>query len=137
MPKHILVGYDGSETARRAYLFALELADCSKATVSVVSVWQTENGTDMAAAMIADSLTEREKGLREEVRQLAPASQAAVSVKLVPGSPGDALLKYVSQHGADHIVIGHTERGALARWLLGSTSVDVLAKAHVPVTVVR
>ncbi|KAF1008213.1 MAG: Stress response protein NhaX [Luteibacter sp.] len=137
MPKHILVGYDGSETARRAYLFALELADCSHAEVSVVSIWQTENGTDMAAAMITDSLSDRENGLKEEVRQLAPKARAKVSVKLVPGSPGDALLKYVTQHGADHIVIGHTERGALARWLLGSTSTDVLAKAHVPVTVVR
>jgi nucleotide-binding universal stress UspA family protein len=34
-------------------------------------------------------------------------------------------------------VIGHTERGALARWLLGSVSTDILANAHVPVTVIR
>ena len=40
-------------------------------------------------------------------------------------------------HGIDHVVIGHTERGALARWLLGSVSSDVLERAHVPVTVVR
>jgi nucleotide-binding universal stress UspA family protein len=47
------------------------------------------------------------------------------------------LLSQVQQHDIDHIVIGHTARGALARWLLGSVSGDVLARAHVPVTVVR
>ncbi len=60
-----------------------------------------------------------------------------IDVELIHGSPGDALLSYVAQHTVDHIVIGHSERGALARWLVGSTSTDVLAKAHVPVTVVR
>ena len=46
-------------------------------------------------------------------------------------------INQLEQHGCDHIVIGHTERGALARFLLGSVSGDVLARAHVPVTVVR
>jgi nucleotide-binding universal stress UspA family protein len=43
----------------------------------------------------------------------------------------------VNPKGVEHIVVGHTERGALAQWLMGSTASDVLAHAHVPVTVVR
>jgi nucleotide-binding universal stress UspA family protein len=137
MPKHILVGYDGSETARRAYLFALELGACAGAKVSVVSVYQMENGADTAALMMADTTRERLTAVREELAGLKASPGVDLDVQLVHGSPGDALLTYVAQNGADHIVIGHTERGALARWLVGSTSTDVLAKARVPVTVVR
>jgi nucleotide-binding universal stress UspA family protein len=137
MPRHILVGYDGSETARRAYLFALDLAACSAARVHVVSVMQIENGGDTAALMMTDNAEERLAGLRAEVAALKTPPGVPVEIELIHGSPGDALLSYVTQHDVDHIVIGHTERGALARWLLGSTSTDVLAQAHVPVTVVR
>lgn len=137
MPKNILVGYDGSETARRAYLFAIELATCAQASVHVVSVWQLENGADTSALMMSDNGKDRLDALRTEVAALQSAPGIKVDVGMVHGSPGDALLSYVAQHGIDHIVIGHTERGALARWLIGSTSTDVLAKAHVPVTVVR
>ncbi|UPG94959.1 universal stress protein [Luteibacter aegosomatissinici] len=137
MPKHILVGYDGSETARRAYLFALELGACAGARVSVVSVYQMENGADTAALMMADSSKERLAAIQAELAALKASPGVDLDVQLVHGSPGDALLSYVAQNGADHIVIGHTERGALARWLVGSTSTDVLAKARVPVTVVR
>lgn len=137
MPKNILVGYDGSETARRAYLFAVELAACAGARVHVVSVMQVDNGADTSALMMTDSGEERLAGLRDEVAALTTPPGVGVEVELIHGSPGDALLSYVAQHDVDHIVIGHSERGALARWLVGSTSTDVLAKAHVPVTVVR
>src|SRR6185437_2161022 len=111
MPKHSLVGYDGSDAARRAFAFAMELAHACGGRVRVVSVLQVAEGGDTCALMMTDSGTQR--------------------------SPGDVLLGQVGQHGIDHIVIGHTERGALARWLLGSVSTNVLARAHVPVTVVR
>lgn len=137
MPRNILVGYDGSETARRAYLFAIELATCAQANVHVVSVWQMENGADTSALMMSDNGKDRLDALRSEIAALQSTPGIKVDVGLVHGSPGDALLSYVAQHDVDHIVIGHTERGALARWLIGSTSTDVLAKAHVPVTVVR
>jgi len=67
---------------------------------------------------------------------MEPDARDMIDVEVTHGSPGDVLLSQVGQHGVDHIVIGHTERGTLARWLLGSVSSDVLARAHVPVTVV-
>jgi nucleotide-binding universal stress UspA family protein len=138
MPKNILVGYDGSDTARRAYLFAVELAHAFEGRVRVVSVLQvTEGGSEATALMMTDTGALRATELLEELRKLAPGTESMVDLELVHGSPGDALLTQVVQHGIDHVVIGHTERGALARWLLGSVSSDVLARAHVPVTVIR
>ncbi|MDA3913475.1 universal stress protein [Oleiagrimonas sp.] len=37
----------------------------------------------------------------------------------------------------DHMVIGHNDRGALARWLVGSVSHEILNSARVPVTIVH
>jgi nucleotide-binding universal stress UspA family protein len=138
MVKYSLVGYDGSEASRRAFQFAIDLARCNQGRVRVVSVLQvTEGGADASALMMADSGTARVQELLEELTAIVPDASSLVDVELTYGSPGDVLLNQIDQHGIDHIVIGHTERGALARWLLGSVSGNVLARAHVPVTVVR
>lgn len=138
MVKYSLVGYDGSDASRRAFQFAIDLARCNQGRVRVVSVLQvTEGGADASALMMADSGTARVQELLEELTAIVPDASSLVDVELIYGSPGDVLLSQIDQHGVDHIVIGHTERGALARWLLGSVSGNVLARAHVPVTVVR
>lgn len=138
MVKYTLVGYDGSDTARRAFAFAVELARLAGGRVRVVNVLQVaEGGPDASVLMMADGSTERSTALLAELTRLMPDAQALIDVDIVHGSPGDVLLNQVRQHGVDHVVIGHTERGALARWLLGSVSTDILSNAHVPVTVIR
>lgn len=137
MPKYSLVGYDGSDAARRAFAFAMELARGCGGRVRVVSVLQVAEGGDTCALMMTDSGTQRMQELQEELVALDADTDRLVDIELTHGSPGDVLLSQVDQRGIDHIVIGHTERGTLARWLVGSVSDNVLARAHVPVTVVR
>lgn len=137
MLKYSLVGYDGSEAARRAFAFAMELARIGGGRVRVVSVLQVAEGGDTTALLMTDNSTARLAELKAELTGIDADAASLVDLELTHGSPGDVLLGQVAQHGIDHIVIGHTERGALARWLLGSVSANVLARAHVPVTVVR
>lgn len=137
MLKHLLVGYDGSESSRQAFRLAMELARASKGRVRVVSVVQVVEGGDTCALMMTDSGEQRARDLLDELKAIDPDAASVVDAEVAFGSPGDVLLSLVKQHDIDHIVIGHTGRGTLARWLLGSVSDDVLARAHVPVTVVR
>lgn len=137
MPKYSLVGYDGSDAARRAFAFAMELARGCGGRVRVVSVLQVAEGGDTCALMMTDTGTQRVRELEDELVALDPDTERLVDIELTHGSPGDVLLSQVAQRDIDHIVIGHTERGTLARWLVGSVSDNVLARAHVPVTVVR
>lgn len=138
MFRYTLVGYDGSPSSQRAFQTAIAFARCGSGRVRVVSVLQvTEGGADACTLMMADSSAQRAQELLDELVAMAPEARDLVDVDVVHGSPGDVLLSQVQQHDIDHIVIGHTERGTLARWLLGSVSNDVLARAHVPVTVVR
>ncbi|QAU24752.1 universal stress protein [Dyella sp. M7H15-1] len=139
MVKYSLVGYDSSDSSQRAFRFAMEMARCGGGRVRVVYVLQvTQGGADACALMITDESRQRSQELLEELRAIAPEATDRVDLEITHGSPGDVLLNQVRQHpDIDHIVIGHTSRGALGRWLLGSVSEDVLAGAHVPVTVVR
>ncbi|MFC5743104.1 universal stress protein [Dyella tabacisoli] len=138
MFKYSLVGYDGSNSSRRAFQVAIELAHACHGRVRVVSALQvTEAGADVCALLMADSGAKRATELLAELKTIVPYPDNMVDLEVVPGGPGDVLLSQVQRYGIDHIVIGHTERGTLARWLLGSVSDEVLARAHVPVTVVR
>ncbi|HET8555310.1 MAG TPA: universal stress protein [Rhodanobacteraceae bacterium] len=138
MIKQTLVGYDSSDSAKHCFRFALDLMRATGGHVHVVSVVQvTEGGPEACAMMMSDKGADRVGELQAELAALAPNDTDLFDVEVVYGSPGDVLLAQVEQHGIDHIVIGHTERGALLRWLLGSVSSDIIARAHVPVTVVR
>jgi nucleotide-binding universal stress UspA family protein len=137
MLKHLLVGYDGSESSQQAFRFAVALARACGGRVRVVSVLQVAEGGDTCALMMTDAGAQRARDLLDELKAIEPDAADLVDLEVTHGSPGDVLLSQVQQHDIDHIVIGHTARGALARWLLGSVSGDVLARAHVPVTVVR
>ncbi|MEO5812880.1 MAG: universal stress protein [Rhodanobacter sp.] len=137
MVKYALVGYDGSDAARRAFRFAVDLARNNGGRVRVVSVLQiTQTGADACALMMADSSAERLQELLDELTAIVPDAATLIDVELTHGSPGDVLLSQVTEHHADHLVIGHTARGALARWLLGSVSTSLLARSPVPVTIV-
>lgn len=137
MIKYSLVGYDGSESSRRALNFAIDLARACGGRVRVVMVLQvTEGGYGAGALMMADTGPRRAEELLAELVAQEPGTAALVDAEVVLGSPGDVLLAQAQQHGIDHIVLGHTERGTLLRWLLGSVSTGVLARASVPVTVV-
>lgn len=138
MIKQTLVGYDSSDSAKRCFRFALDLMRATGGHVHVVSVVQiTEGGPEACAMMMSDKGEGRLDELQAELTALASGDVDLFDIEVVYGSPGDVLLAQVEQHGIDHIVIGHTERGALLRWLLGSVSSDIIARAHVPVTVVR
>jgi nucleotide-binding universal stress UspA family protein len=139
MVNYSLVGYDSSDTSQRAFRFAMELARCGGGRVRVVYVLQvTQGGVDACSLMMTEESRDRTEELLAELSAIATDAADRVDLELTHGSPGDVLLNQVRQHPEiDHIVIGHTSRGTLGRWLLGSVSEDVLAGAHVPVTVVR
>lgn len=138
MLKYSLVGYDSSDSSQRAFRFAMELARTGCGRVRVVSVLQvTQGGADACCLMMTDSASQRTQELLQELRGIASDTDTLVDLEITHGSPGDVLLNQVRQHPIDHIVIGHTARGTLGRWLLGSVSDDVLAGSHLPVTVIR
>ena len=136
MFQHILVAYDGSEVAERAFRVAVALAHAFNGRVRVVSVCELPpSPLDALPVAIEDERTWIENGLADLVRSV-PASECAVDSEVAFGIPAKVLLDQAVMHAVDHIVLGRTGKGGVARLLLGSVSRDVASRAKVGVTLV-
>jgi len=120
----IVVGYDGSATAKMAVDYAARQAG-GAGRVIVVHAYGGAGEREHAGAVI-DGLA-----LEDD-----PLLETEWEAELVDGSPAEAILGVAYDRSADQIVVGSHGRGRLARAALGSVSQEVLHRSDVPVVVV-
>ncbi len=129
----IVVGVDGSPSARRALTWALSEALLRKGRCLLVHAYDystTAAGGLGAAAGYADAAQE----VLEHDLAFARESGATVEGRTVAEAAADALLD--ASRDADLLVVGTRGRGGLASALLGSVSTSVVHHAVCPVVVV-
>jgi nucleotide-binding universal stress UspA family protein len=134
--RSIVVGYDGSETAKRALERAAELAE-DGATVTVVSAVHVHAAAGRGGGPIdPDEVSERRHELAEAKTLLV---EKGIEPNLVEGhgDPADVIANQAKEGGADLIVVGTRGRNVAARVLLGSVSTKVVHEAPCDVLVVR
>jgi nucleotide-binding universal stress UspA family protein len=134
--RNIVVGYDGSETAKRALERAAELAT-DGATVTVVSAVHVHSAAGRGAGPVdPDEVHERRQELAEAETLLG---EKGIKPSLVEGhgDPADVIVDQAKESGADLIVVGNRGLNVGARLLLGSVSTKVLHDAPCDVLVVR
>ena len=130
----ILCGTDLSEASSGALEVALALAaQRGDREIALVHVIDPESGGTSA---------EREEAIdrgRTELEALVGGRSGAITIKseLIVGPPHATLVSYAETEGCDLIVIAarSTSGGSLLR--LGTTAEHVVARAHVPVLIVR
>jgi nucleotide-binding universal stress UspA family protein len=139
MFRKILLAYDGSEPARKAFDQCLEMAGCFGAQLSIVTVVRPpEFAEDVETEAVIE--TARARGQSELGKLLAQARAAggvAPAVHIRVGHPAEQIIAAAEDWGADLIVTGHRGRGLFERWLLGSVSRVVIAYARCAVLVIR
>ena len=136
--KTILAANDGSESAKRAFQFAIELAKAFGAGVTVVSVAQpSEPPASVETAALLDAATEHFEKDFAVFRETAQAAGISLQTVVVVGHPADQIVHQAVEREADMIVMGHRGKSRLQRWLLGSVSKRVLSYAPCTVTIVR
>src|SRR5438552_14228729 len=123
MLKKLMIGYDGSEPAKRAFQFGLELAGLYKAAVLVLSVAQLPEPAAMveSTALLDDATEHYEKDFAR-LRSAAEAAGVKLEARVVVGHVGEQLVHHAAQEKADLIVVGHRGKSLIERWLLGSVS---------------
>ena len=145
MFKRIVVGTDGSDTARVAVDHATRLAKATGASLDIVSAYEPVSAERLRdeKAQVPDDL-EHAVGPREDVNtELDTASGGAkeegVEVKTHPreGDPADAILDVAEEVGADLIVVGNKGMTGARRFLLGSVPNKVSHHAPCGVYIVR
>jgi nucleotide-binding universal stress UspA family protein len=106
--KRILVGYDGSESATRAYDCALTLAVKFGAELQVLAVARPPEPPDdvETEAEIKRAQEHYERDLAK-LRVRAQAVGIAPEFEVAVPHPAEQIVHYAETHRIDHIVLGH------------------------------
>jgi len=131
--RRIVVGYDGSEAARRALERVAELAR-NGAEVMVVNVRPLRVPAPLPLA--DDDVVAQRRKLDEAHEFLAIRRVRSRRVER-RGGAAEMLLEQARESGADLIVVGSHGKNLAARLVLGSVSRKVVREASCDVLVVR
>jgi nucleotide-binding universal stress UspA family protein len=133
--QNIILGYDGSESARRALERVAELA--SGASVTVVAAVHVMPQFGRAPLQIdPEEIDERRRELHEAKAALEAKGIETHAVE-AHGDPAEAILEAAEKAGADLVVVGTRGANIASRVLLGSVSTKVVHEAPCDVLVVR
>ena len=145
MFKKIVVGTDGSDTAKEAVRQAVDLAKNVGATVNVVSAYRPvdEGRLRRERQEVPEDLKwmvnprEDVEALLREVTDEAKESGVSIEGFAREGEPADALIDVAEEEGADLIVVGNRGMTGASRFVLGSVPNKVSHHAPCSVMIVR
>jgi nucleotide-binding universal stress UspA family protein len=137
MITRLLLAYDGSEPAMRAFEFALDLARHYHAALHLVAVVRPPDfGTEVETEAIIEHSRHHYRHLLKKLSARLQNEDIEVVSEIVVGHPAEQILHYADRHHVDHIVVGHRGRTIFGRLLIGSVARQVIAHASCAVTVV-
>ncbi|HRH88961.1 MAG TPA: universal stress protein [Rubrivivax sp.] len=145
MFKHLLIPSDGSATAERAVVEALQLAKEGGARLTALHVVQPFHVFSYEVGMLEDTRASydrhaRERGqfVLESIRRAGREMDVAVdTVLLVAEHPYEKIIDTATERGCDLIVMASHGRRGLQAMLLGSETQKVLTHSTIPVLVFR
>ena len=145
MFRSIVVGTDGSDTARQAVRQATELARAVGARIELVSAYEPVSDARLREESIqvpedlqwmVNPREDVQATLEEAAREIRAAG-VAVEVFARQGDPADAILDVAEERGSDLIVVGNKGMTGAKRFLLGSVPNKVSHHAPCSVLIIR
>lgn len=147
MFKRIVLAYDGTDHAKRAFDVAVELAVKFGSTLDILHVVTHGHAPDEVAAFARAEQAgdpDQVELAADAASTLAPIAQRAKAkgikqVNTVPtrGDPADEVVSYVKTSGADLVVLGRRGLGRLGGILHGSVSAQVGGEIDAAVLTVK
>jgi nucleotide-binding universal stress UspA family protein len=133
----ILIGYDGTESAKRALERASTIARDGD-EIGVISVAPIVPVAPRSGGPFVpgDTPVEHRAELAEALGMLRERGIEAVSIEAV-GDPGTAICEAAEEHGYDTIIVGSRNLGGIKRLFLGSVSERVAHRAKCDVLIAR
>jgi len=142
MADSIVVGTDGSDTARQAVDEAVRLAAALKAELHIVSAYEPlrgariEGAPEGAAKVWAPLPDEKVETILSEAAAAVSTRGVNVRTHALEEDPADALLKVAADVGAQLIVVGSKGMHGTARLALGNVPNKVSHRARCNVLIV-
>jgi len=140
----IVVGIDGSDTAREAVRQATQLARSVGARIELVSAYEPVADARLRESIVVpedlhwiiNPREDVEATLEEAAAEIRDAG-VAVEVFARQGDPADAILDVAEERGSDLIVVGNKGMTGAKRFLLGSVPNKVSHHAPCSVLIIR
>jgi len=145
MISSIVLGTDGSDTAKKAVHEATELAKLLGATIDLVSAYEPVPAQRLRAeardapddvSWMVNPREDVEATLKEAAEEVKAAG-VTVETFAREGDPADAILDIAEERGADLIVVGNRGMTGAKRFLLGSVPNKVSHHAPCSVLIIR
>lgn len=135
----ILIAWDGSRPAERAFDLAIDLARRYGSDVVAASVAHSPAHAETEGDR-AESVDAARKYLEETfdlVRDRADRAGVSVEQAIIEGDePAIDILRFAHEHAFDVVVVGHHRNTRPGRFLLHGLAERLIASASVPVLVV-
>lgn len=136
--RKLLVGFDGSTHAEKAFEVALELAECLDAQILVLAVARLpEPATMVEVDAVLDDTREHYAKDFENLVEKAKQHDLTVTTEIAVGHPAEQIIRRAESGGFDLVLLGHRGTSIFEKLVMGSISERVLKYAHCPVMIVR
>ncbi|MGF1473713.1 MAG: universal stress protein [Rubrobacteraceae bacterium] len=141
-PGHVVVGDDGSETAKRAAETAAGIAGIAGAGITLVRVYPKlpevyEEGRKMDPRATDDALRQAQQELGERAGELEATFGSRPKISIAVGDEAAELVEAAHRRDGDGVLtaVGSRGLGTLDRFRMGSVSTKVLRAAEGPVLI--
>jgi nucleotide-binding universal stress UspA family protein len=138
--RKILVPYDGSHSAIRAVEYVASRADDWR-EVHLLNVQAPIMVGEVSSHYLpVDAMLEAYQAAGDKM--LAPVQAVFTglginhAVHVLIGHPAETIARYAAENGCDGIVMGSRGGSAIKNLVLGSTALNVIKRAKIPVTLV-
>jgi len=135
----ILVAYDGSEIAKRAVSWAIQLAKALDAKLYVLYVVNVppEVRAFLTAGTILNEALKSGMKILEQVKPELDKEGVRYELVVEIGDPGEKIVEFADKINADLIVMGHRGLSGIKKLLVGSVCDKVIKCSTKPVLVVK
>ncbi|MDX2454771.1 universal stress protein [Desulfosarcina sp.] len=128
----ILVGFDGSNSAKDALALAKKHAAAFDATVIIVS---SLTGGSVTHAVEVEHATENLESAKKMFDEDGIQCETKLLVRGM--TPGEDIVDYAKENTIDEIIIGIKRRSKVGKLLFGSNAQYIIIKAPCPVVTVK
>lgn len=140
MFKRILLAYDGSEYANKAYEYVLELAQinggCEVYLISVANIPEFVNSKDEVDEALNAAKLYYGKILGN-ARKLANEKGIKIFTEVILGHPVDSVIRFAEKHECDLIVVGEKGTSGVKRYIIGNVAENIARHAKCSVLIVK
>lgn len=136
--KQILIAFDGSTGAEKAFVVALDLAAKYGAELHILAVsTPPEFGGEVETEAIIEHSKQHFQQVLKPLHHRVEAAGVKAHFHVLVGHPAEQIVRQAEGWGVDLIVIGHRGHSLFEHWLVGSIAKRVLVHAPCSVLVAR